>query len=64
MEDVEVETKRRKPRTMGLKNALQRERESATPKSSWQTFDELFLDEINQDREYWLDRVNGNLESC
>ena len=62
LEDAKVGTKVRTPRIRGLKKALQRERESTTPKLGWQNFDELILDEINQDKEYWLDRVNGNLE--
>ena len=61
LEDAEVETKARRPGTRGLKRALQKERES-TPKLGWKNFDELIIDEINQDIEYWLDRVNGNLE--
>lgn len=57
----EEQLRRINTRTRGLKRALQQQREASPPKTQM-TVDELILVDIEQDREYWLDRVNGHLE--
>ena len=54
---------RRRPRTMGLKKALakQREEESALAKQIY--LNELLAMEIEHNRESWLERANRNLEA-
>lgn len=59
--NMETKTKPRRPKTRGLKRALEVERQSSHPPEQL-TFDELISMEINQDKEYWLGRVNEHLE--
>ena len=46
---------RKIPRTMGLRKALQREREQKPPMEEL-TFEERIAMEINEDREFWLEK--------
>ena len=45
---------------MGLRKALQREREQKPPMEKM-TFEERNVMEINEDREFWLEKVNFHL---
>ena len=58
---METEKRQRRPNKRGLKRALELERQSSHP-SEQLTSDELIAMEINQDREYWLGKVNEHLE--
>lgn len=54
--------KRRKPRTMGLKMTLQREREQGLREEEL-SFEESIANEINEDGEFWLEKVNTHFEN-
>jgi len=51
---------RKRPRTMGLRKALQREREQKPPMEEL-TFEERIAMEINEDRKFWIDKFNFHL---
>lgn len=53
--------KRKRPRTRGLKKALQEEQEQILLNEDLDLEDWIAL-EVNQDKEYWLNRVNEHLE--
>ena len=54
--------KRKMPRTKGLKKALQEEEEHILLNEDIDLEDRISL-EVNQDREYWLNRMNEHLEN-
>ena len=58
----EEQLARKRPRTIGLKNALAQEREKETELEEQLTPSEMFSIEINYDRESWLERANIHLE--
>lgn len=58
----EVHVERNRTRTMGLRKALQREREQKPPMGEL-TFEEMVAMEINEDKEFWIDKVNCHLEN-
>jgi hypothetical protein len=53
--------KRKRPRTRGLKKALQEEQEQILLNEDLDLEDRIAL-EVHQDKEYWLNRVNEHLE--
>ena len=60
-DEHEKKVKRKRPRTMGLKEAFQREKEQ-NPTDEELTFEERIAKEINKDKEFWLEKVNTHLE--
>ena len=50
------------PRTRGLQRALQQQREQSPPKEQM-SLDDLITAEINQNREFWFEKVNFILEN-
>ena len=52
---------RKRPRTMGLRKALQREREQK-PSMEELTFEDRVSMEINEDGDFWLEKINFHLE--
>ena len=61
-EDEEGQTRRR-PRTMGLKKALARERDQESALAEQISLNELLAMEIEHNRESWLERANIHLEA-
>ena len=59
--DEEGQTRRR-PRTMGLKKALAKQREEESAQAEQLSLQELLALEIEHDRESWLERANIHLE--
>lgn len=53
--------KRKRPRTRGLKKALQEEEEHILLNEDLDPEDRISL-KVNKDKEYWLNRVNQHLE--
>ena len=47
---------------MGLRKALQREREQKPPMEEL-TFEDKIAMEINEDKDFWLDKVNFHLKN-
>lgn len=60
-EESEVRGKRKRPRTTGLKKALQEEQEQIMLNEDLDLEERIAL-EVHQDKEYWLNRVNENLD--
>ena len=60
--EEEEQLPRRRPRTIGLRKALAKEREQETILGEHLTPSELLAMEIDYDREYWLERENVHLE--
>lgn len=60
-EKYEGHITRKRTRTMGLKKVLQKEKDQK-PTDKEPTFDERIAKEINEDKEYWLSRVNDHLD--
>ena len=60
--DEEGQTRRR-PRTMGLRKALAKQREEESAQAQPFPLTELLAMEIEHDRESWLERANINLEA-
>jgi len=58
---TKVQGKRKGPRTKGLKKALKEEEKDILLDEELELEDKIAL-EVNQDREYWLDKVNSHLE--
>ena len=54
---------RRRPRTMGLKKALEKQRENKSNLAEQLTLDEFLAMEIAHDREPWLERAKIHLHS-
>lgn len=50
-----------RPRTRESKRALELQREVSPPKEQI-ILDDVITREINEDRVYWLDKINGHLE--
>ena len=61
-EDEEGKSRRR-PRTMGLKKALERQREQECALAELLPLSEMLAMEIEYDREPWLERANTHLEA-
>ena len=61
-EDEEEQLPKKRPRKIGLKKALVREREKETELAEQLTPSELLAIKINYDRECWLERANIHLE--
>ena len=61
-DEHETQVKRKRTRTMGLKKALQKEKEK-NPTDEELTFEERISKEINEDNEFWLEKVNTHLEN-
>lgn len=53
---------RKRPMIMGLRKALQREREQKRPMEEL-TFEESIAMDINEDSEFWLGKLNCHLEN-
>jgi len=60
-ENHEEHVARKIPRKMGLTKALQSEREQKPPMEEL-TFEERIGMQINEDKEFWLDKVNCHLK--
>ena len=60
-EASEVKGKRKRPRTRGLKEALQEEQKQILLNEDLDLEERIAL-EVHQDKEYWLNRVNEHLE--
>lgn len=60
-EASEVKGKRKIPRTKGHKEALQEEQKQMLLNEDLDLEERIAL-EVNQDKQYWLNRVNENLE--
>ena len=60
--DEEGQTRRR-PRTMGLRKALEKQREEESTQEEQLSLQELLAMEIEHDRESWLERANIHLEA-
>ena len=60
--DEEGQTRRR-PRTMGLRKALAKQREEESAQAGQLSLQELLALEIEHDRESWLERANLHLEA-
>ena len=54
---------RRRPRTMGLRKALAKQREEESTQAETNSLQELLALEIEHDMESWLERANTNLEA-
>ena len=54
---------RRRPRTMGLRKALVKQREEESAQAEQISLQELLALEIEHDRESWLERANIHLET-
>lgn len=61
LEDREVPIKPRRPRTRNIKRQKEQESEPS-PSLGQLDFDELITTEIEQDKEFWLGKVNDQLE--
>ena len=61
-EDEEGQLSRRRPRTMGLRKALAKEKEQETTLEEQLTLSEMLAMEIEYNREPWLERANTHLE--
>ena len=61
-EDEEGQTRRR-PRTMGLRKALAKQREEESAQAQQFPLTELLAMEIEHNREAWLERANLHLEA-
>ena len=58
----EDQPRRKKPRTMGLKKALEKQKEEEDALLQSTPLNTLFEQEIQNNREAWLERVNDHLE--
>lgn len=63
IEHHEGHVARKRPRTIGLRKALQRERDQQKPPMEELTFEERIAMEINEDRQFRLDKVNFHVEN-
>ena len=61
LEGLEGRGKRKRPRTRGLKKALQEEQEHILLNKDLDLKDRIAL-EVHQEKEYWLNRVNEHLD--
>ena len=61
-EEPKYQVTRRRPRTRGLKRALELERQKEVELANQLTLNEKFAVVINDNREQWIDRDNQNLE--
>ena len=59
---AEEQVPRRRPRTRGLKRALELERQKKVELANQLTFNEQFAVIVNENQEQWLDRANQHLE--
>ena len=60
-EETKKKVKKKRPRTKGLKKALKEEKGHNLLDENLDMEDRIAL-EINEDKEYWLDKVNDHLE--
>jgi len=60
-EETEKQVRKKRPWTKGLKKALKEEKEHNLPHEDLDMEDRIPL-EVNEDREYWLNKVNDYLE--
>ena len=62
--DIEDEdqSRRKRPRTMGLRRALEKQKEEDVALFQSFPLTTLFTQEIEKNREAWLERVNDHLE--
>ena len=58
----EDQPRRKRPRTMGLKKALEKQKEEESALLQSTSLTTLFTQEIENNREAWLERVNDHLE--
>ena len=58
----EDQPKRKRPRIMGLKRALEKQKEEEATLLQSTPLTTLFTQEIEKNREAWLERVNDHLE--
>ena len=63
-DDIEEEEQpvRKRPRTMGLRKALEKQREEEAALARSYPLTQLLAQEIENDKESWLERANKNLE--
>ena len=54
---------RKRPRTRGLKRALELEKQKEAELANQLTLNEHFAKMINENREHWIERVNNDLEN-
>ena len=54
--------RRKRPRTMGLKKSLEKQKEEEVSLLQSTPLTTLFTQEIEKNREAWLERVNDHLE--
>ena len=54
--------RRNRPRTMGLKRALEKQKEEEAALLQSMPLTTLFTQEVENNREVWLERVNDHLE--
>ena len=59
----EYQPRRKRPRTMGLKRALEKQKEEEVALLQSIPLTTLFTQEIENNREAWLERVNDHLEN-
>jgi len=58
----EEQEPRKRPRTRGLKRALELEKQKEAELANELTWNEKFSILINENREHWIDKVNQHLE--
>lgn len=61
LEDKEEQSTLGKPSTRGFKRALEMQKEVSPPRGQI-NLNDLIAKEINADKVYWLDKINGHLE--
>lgn len=61
-EPEEKQETRKRPRTRGLKRALELEKQNEAELANELTWNEKFAILVNENREHWLDKVNQHIE--
>lgn len=61
-EQLDEQVPRKRPQTRGLKRALKLEEQKEAELANHLTLNEQFSKMMNENQEYWLERVNSHLE--